>query len=81
MELKSSGMLIVVEEHVAQGGAGQMLAYALLKMGETPFEFRHHCAMGYLSGRYGSQQFHRKECELNPEAILADFTNYDLKIN
>ena len=64
--------LYVVEEHIAQGSAGQMLAHALLESGEAPARFTHRCAQGYLSGRYGSQGFHRRECGLDAESILRD---------
>lgn len=71
-DIRRSGSLFVVEEHVAQGGVGHMLAYALLEMGESPPEFTHKCALGYVSKLYGSQRFHRKECGLDPESILAE---------
>lgn len=70
-DLAESGRLVVVEEHVAQGGAGQMLAIALMKRGLAPPVFAHHCAAGYVSGRYGSQTFHRKESGLDPRIIVA----------
>lgn len=63
--------LFVVEEHVAQGGAAQMLALALLERGAAPRRFSHRCAVGYPSGHYGSQRYHRKECGLDPESIAA----------
>ncbi|MBI4425120.1 MAG: transketolase [Elusimicrobia bacterium] len=69
--LKRSGHLIVVEEHVAHGGAGQQLALALLQRGEAPARFTHRCALGYPSGLYGSQSFHRKESGLDPASVLA----------
>ena len=59
--IRSTGSLFVLEEHVAQGSAGQMLAYLLLKEGIHPQHFHHFHAAGYLSGRYGSQVFHRAE--------------------
>lgn len=69
--LAQSGHLFVVEEHVAAGGAGQMLAHRLLEMGHAPARFTHHCAQGYLSGTYGSQGFHRAECQLDGASIRA----------
>jgi transketolase len=69
-DVQRAGHLVVVEEHVAQGGAGQMLAHCLLSMGQTPQRFTHRCAQGYLSGRYGSQAFHRHECGLDAESII-----------
>lgn len=69
--LACSQRLIVVEEHVAQGGVGQSLAHLLLKIGLSPRRFTHHHAIGYVSGNYGSQEFHRRESELHPAAVLA----------
>ena len=72
-ELRASGQLMVVEEHVAAGGAGQMLVHALALLGESPQQFTHRTAQGYPSGRYGSQAFHRKECGLDPGSIMTGF--------
>jgi len=69
-DLRGSRHLFVIEEHVAQGGIGQMIARCLLMMGETPSKFTHRCALGYVSGLYGSQKFHRKECGLDAESII-----------
>jgi transketolase len=69
-ELRQDKPLIVIEEHVSQGGAGYMLAAVVLGLGISVQEFRHHCALGYPSGLYGSQRFHRKECGLDAESIL-----------
>ncbi len=55
-DLKRSRDLVVVEEHVAQGGAGQALAHALALMGKLPKMFTHRHALGYASGRYGSAE-------------------------
>jgi len=62
--------LIVVEEHVAQGGVAQMLAARMLAAGVAPRRFQQFNALGYASGLYGSQKFHRKECALDAESIL-----------
>ncbi len=70
-DLRRSGHLFVIEEHVAQGGVGQMLAYALCKRALAPARFTHRFAQGYPSARYGSQKFHRKESGLDPASILA----------
>ena len=70
-DLRRSRHLFVVEEHIAHGGVGQMLAHCLLTMGEMPPRFTHRCALGYVSGLYGSQNFHRKECGLDTESITA----------
>ncbi len=67
-----SQYLIVIEEHVAAGGAGQMLAHQLLLRGAAPARFTHRCALGYVSGLYGSQKFHRQECGLDPASVCRE---------
>lgn len=74
-DIDRTGRLIVVEEHVAQGSGGAMLARALLLRGQPLRHFEHRCALGYPDGRYGSQQFHRRQCGLDPAAILACINN------
>lgn len=61
--------LIVVEEHVAQGGAGAMVAAHLMSAGCAPRRFTQRTAQGYVSGLYGSQKFHRAECGLDPASV------------
>lgn len=70
-DVRRTEHLVVVEEHVAQGGVGQMIARALLVRGAAPARFDHRCAVGYPSGTYGSQVFHRRECGLDPASVLA----------
>jgi transketolase len=62
--------LLVVEEHVAHGGLGQMIARSLLEAGQAPDRFVTRTARGYVSGRYGSQAFHRRESGLDPASLL-----------
>jgi transketolase len=69
-DLSRARRLLVVEEHVLQGGVAQNLACALLKSGNLPERFATRSADGYSSGRYGSQKFHRAECGLDPDSIL-----------
>jgi transketolase len=71
-DLRRSKHLFVVEEHVAQGGVGPMLVHSLLLMGEALHRFTHRHAMGYVSGFSGSQNFHRKESGLDPDAIALE---------
>lgn len=71
-DLHDSGHLFVVEEHVAHGSVGQMLVYLLSLSGIVPQKFTHRCALGYVSGLYGSQNFHRKECGLDTANIIAE---------
>jgi transketolase len=73
-DLRASGHLCVVEEHVAHGGIGQMLARDLALRGLVPRRMTHRHARGYPSGRYGSQAFHRRESGLDPESVLAELS-------
>ena len=70
-DLAHSEHLCVVEEHVAQGGIGQMIARSLMENGRAPRRFSTRNALGYISGLYGPQKFHRRECGLDPTSILA----------
>jgi transketolase len=69
-DIARSQSLITVEEHVAHGGAGEILASALLRAGCAPRHFTSQSALGYVSGLYGSQKFHRAECGLDPASVL-----------
>jgi len=71
-DLKRSGHLMVAEEHIAHGGAGEALCRKLLLKGTPPRRFTHYVAQGYLSSYYGSQKFHREESGLTAETILKD---------
>jgi hypothetical protein len=48
-----------------------MVATALLTAGVMPRSFAHRHALGYPSGRYGSQSWHRAECGLDVASMLA----------
>jgi transketolase len=64
--------LFVLEEHVAQGSLGQNLSLALMSQGIAPPIFRHFAAKGYLSGRYGSQNYHRVECSIDGPTVASE---------
>lgn len=61
--------LYVLEEHVAQGGLGMHLALALAARGTALGRFVHRPALGYPTGRFGSQAFHRAQCGLDEISI------------
>jgi transketolase len=69
VRIAASGRLCVIEEHVAQGGVGAMLALWALDAGVGLRGFRHLSACGYPSRRYGSQAFHRRESGLDADSI------------
>ncbi|MBI5792162.1 MAG: transketolase [Rhodocyclales bacterium] len=68
--VRSGRVFAVAEEHVAHGGAGQALLAALARRGVAPARFLHFHAVGYPSGRYGSQAFHRQESGIDPDSVL-----------
>jgi transketolase len=70
-DLQRSGHLFVVEEHVKNGGLGQIISHHLMSISVAVRRFTHHYAQGYVSGFYGSQNFHRRESLLDPASVLA----------
>jgi transketolase len=70
-DIERSGKLVIVEEHVAAGGAGQAVAARLLSDGHPPRQFVHLHATAEVPHRYGSQKYHRRVCGIDPEAVLA----------
>jgi len=61
----------VIEEHVASGGLGMHLALAMVSRGIQVSSFGHRYALGYPTGRFGSQAFHRAQCRLDREGVLS----------
>lgn len=76
-ELVQRKQLCVVEEHVRHGGLGQALCHRLVERGSRVEWFRHLHARGYPSGRYGSQNYHRRESGLDVAAILGAITEME----
>lgn len=68
-ELRRTRRLVVVEEHVAQGSVGQEMCRWVIESGLGLDRFRHLRALGYPSGTYGSQVFHRRCSGLDPQSI------------
>ena len=63
--LKATRKLVVFEEHVRHGGIGEKLAALVLRAGLKVDRFEHVTAAGYPTGRYGSQDFHRRQSGLD----------------
>lgn len=68
-DVERSQHLLVVEEHVAHGGAAEMLALRLISAGKAPLRYEYRAAT-QSQGLSGSQKFYRKRCGLDPESIL-----------
>lgn len=69
-ELEAAPVLGIVEEHVAHGGFGQQFLHFLSIAGRSAAAVVHAHALGYPSGRCGSQSWHRQECGLDVPSIL-----------
>jgi len=63
--------LFVVEEHVAAGGLGMHVALAMARLGVRVSSFVHRHALGYPTGRFGSQGFHRAQCGIDADGVRA----------
>jgi transketolase len=63
--------LFVAEEHVAAGGLGMHIALAMARLGIHVSSFVHRHAIGYPTGRFGSQAFHRAQCGLDLDGVVA----------
>jgi transketolase len=72
--LATAPALGLVEEHVAVGGFGQQFLHTLALLGRPVPPLLHAHALGYPSGRYGSQTWHRHECGLDVPTILAQLS-------
>jgi transketolase len=68
----ASGLLWVIEEHVARGGLGEHLAARLAQKG-IRFRLCHTHALGYPDGLYGSQSYHQSRSGLDPVSLQLTF--------
>ncbi len=73
--LHESAHIIVAEEHVSTGGLAQQLSVQLLECGIRPESFVSLRANGYPDHKYGSQQFHQKNAQLDAASIEAALLN------
>jgi transketolase len=68
--------VITMEEHYAAGGLGESFAQKLLTNLQQPISFISLCAAGYPSGKYGSQQWHQAENNLEGENLNTKITEF-----
>jgi len=73
--LHESSRIIVAEEHVSTGGLAQQLSVQLLERGIRPESFVSLRANGYPDHKYGSQQFHQKNAQLDAASLEATLLN------
>ncbi len=67
--IRHSDQVVIAEEHVRRGSFGEMLALHGLERGWPARTFTVLNAMGYPSGRYGDQAFHRAESGLDWQSL------------
>jgi transketolase len=68
-QLACASWLMVAEEHTDTGGLGSAIALMAACGGFLPAKLVHLHARGYVSGLYGSQEFHRRECGLDGASL------------
>jgi transketolase len=66
--LKKTKKLLIIEEHVSRGGLAENISLLLMKAGIVSKTI-HLCANGYENGRYGSQNYHFEQSELDVTSI------------
>jgi len=66
--IRATGKLLVLEEHVKQGGLGENISSLILESG-IPCKYLALYAKGYHNGLYGSQQYHQMVNGLDPNSI------------
>jgi len=69
-QLASGAMLVVAEEHVAQGGVASQLALHLAEQGVALRRLVHLRARAHNYGRYGSQAWLRQQSGLDPASLM-----------
>ena len=69
-QIRSGCPIIVVEEHIHQGGLAQMVLTYCALSGIPVSQFHSFCAAGIALGAYGSQTFLRQQSGLTPTALL-----------
>lgn len=63
--------ILVAEEHVSTGGLAQQLSVQLLERNAGMTSFKSLKAEGYPNSRYGSQAYHQKLSNLDPDSIIS----------
>ena len=63
--------VVIIEEHYGACGLGEALSHLFLTRGVVPQSLTSLHAVGYPTGRYGSQRWHQQECGLAGQGLLA----------
>ncbi len=65
------GKVVTLEEHYGQCGINESIAAALLRRGLSAIHYRSAYALGYPTGRYGSQAWHQEQSGLAGPALAS----------
>jgi transketolase len=76
-EVKKTGRLLIIEEHVQRGGLAEHLSLHLMKLG-IQAQIRNLCAQGYPNGLYGSQAYHQSLSHLDSNSIKKTLSEFFL---
>lgn len=68
--------VIVIEEHYEPGGIGEMISKNLLHQLKTSIRFNTLFARGYITGRYGNQQWHQQENDLSGAGLKNKISHF-----
>jgi transketolase len=66
----NDSVLYVFEEHVRSGGIGMNISFMLFERHIKVRRFIHKYALGYPTGRFGSQKYHRNQCGIDSGGIF-----------
>ena len=69
--IQQKGRVVTIEEHYRSCGLGEAFSHLLLTSGVLPESMACLCALGYPSGRYGSQHWHQEENGLRGPALVS----------
>ena len=68
--IRTTKILLIVEEHSMLGGFGEHFIAQLHKMGTVDFTVKHLYALGYPHNQFGSQAFHQAQSEIDPISVI-----------
>jgi len=69
--IREKRRVVIMEEHYSACGLGEALSHLFLSRGVIPESFTSLHALGYPSGRYGSQRWHQEESGLVGQALIS----------
>ncbi len=67
--IREKRCVVTIEEHYRACGLGEALSYLFLSQGVVPQSFTCLYALGYPTGRYGSQRWHQEESGLAGQGL------------